>query len=63
VPLGDGRSIYYSSNDPEGGLPISELILSEGKNEEKVVCVNTEDTNVPKTKEIYDLLNTNFYRG
>ena len=63
VPLGDGRSLYYSSNDPEGGLPISELILSEGKNEEKVVCVNTEDTNVPKTKEIYDLLNTNFYRG
>ena len=63
VELNDDLSLYYSSNDEDGGMPISEFILSEGDPNEDSVCINKEDFIVPPNKEIYDLLNTNFYKG
>lgn len=63
VNLSQGNSIYYSSTDSQGELPISEFTLSEGEGNEQKVCVNLEDYNVPKGRKIYDLLNTNFYQG
>lgn len=63
VELNPDSSLYYSSNDEDGGMPISEFILSEGQSDKEKACINKEDFIVPLNKEIYPLLNTNFYKG
>lgn len=63
VDLSDGKSIYYSTSTNNGGLPISELTLSEDALDDPRVCINNEDNNIAKGREIYRLLNTNFFRG
>jgi hypothetical protein len=63
INLNKELSLYYSSNDDDGGMPISEFILSEGDASKDSVCINKEDFIVPPNKEIYPLLNTNFYKG
>ena len=63
VKLSDDQALYYSSNSDEGSLPITEFVLSEGLEEEQSVCINKEDYILPDKKQIYPLLNTNFYRG
>ena len=40
-------------------MPIVEFALTEGEK----LCIKEDDTNIPKDKKIYALLNDNFYKG
>lgn len=59
VELDDTYSLFYSRNAEGGGLPIAEFKITEDNN----ICIKEEDINKPSDKNIYNLLNDNFYKG